>query len=388
MSSSSKLPGSSSFSIRSRAVSLPLACCFSTASSEAEWIAWSRSSRSWASFSSCVSGTFWRMAGRDSMLAVMPSRIVRVGVVATAASLALAAPAPAYMTDVEDVIDQHLSTSTATQDITLGCPGTKSLLGVGASAFLGAELGLFQVGTIGNQVDGFFVEAAETDPLETNWSLTGHGICVQGTATPPPLGAADSYVKAVRVKRTTGSESSADKDLLAECPGSRVPIAGGGGILTERPNRGVAFEALIPPAQPAAWGARAHETDPTDAAWRLSAAVICANLFTETATSDYVGAGTLFTFEGSSADSRRVKSVSERCPGDLFAVGGGALIRDAAFDFVGDPDVVLTRSEPAKINHGKAKRWVAEATEIDRTDLVWKVEAHVVCVPLDGGPPA
>ena len=39
MSSSSNEPGSSSFSIRSRAVSLPLACCFSTASSEAEWIA-------------------------------------------------------------------------------------------------------------------------------------------------------------------------------------------------------------------------------------------------------------------------------------------------------------------------------------------------------------
>jgi hypothetical protein len=37
--------GSSSFSIRSRAVSLPFACCFSTASAEAEWIACSRRSR-------------------------------------------------------------------------------------------------------------------------------------------------------------------------------------------------------------------------------------------------------------------------------------------------------------------------------------------------------
>jgi hypothetical protein len=322
------------------------------------------------------------------MLGVMPRRIVRFGLIAAAVSLAFAAPAPAYMTDVEDAIDQHLSTSTATQDITLGCPGTKSLLGVGASAFSGTELGLFQVGTIGNQVDGFFVEAAETDPLDTNWILTGHGICVQGTATPPPLGSADAYVKAVRVTRAIGPESSADKDLLAECPGSRVPIAGGGGIITDAKNRGVAFEALIPPAHPAAWGARAHETDSTDDRWKLSAAVICANLFTETATSNYVGAATLFTFAGSAADSGRVKTVSERCPGDTFAVGGGALIRDAAFDFVGDPDVVLTRSEPAGIEKGKAKRWVAEATEIDRTDLVWKVEAHVVCAPLDGGPPA
>ena len=52
VSSSWKEPGSSSFSIRSRAVSLPFACCFSTAFSEAEWIAASRSSWSWASFSS------------------------------------------------------------------------------------------------------------------------------------------------------------------------------------------------------------------------------------------------------------------------------------------------------------------------------------------------
>ncbi len=40
VSSSWKLSSSSSFSIRSRAVYLPFACCFSTAFSDAEWIAW------------------------------------------------------------------------------------------------------------------------------------------------------------------------------------------------------------------------------------------------------------------------------------------------------------------------------------------------------------
>src|SRR4029078_10572530 len=53
--------GSRGFPIRSRAVSLPFACCFSTAFSEPWWIAASRSSSSWASFSSYVSGLFWRM---------------------------------------------------------------------------------------------------------------------------------------------------------------------------------------------------------------------------------------------------------------------------------------------------------------------------------------
>ena len=51
VSSSSNEPGSSSFSIRSRAVSLPLACCFSSACGLV-WAACSRSSWSWASFSS------------------------------------------------------------------------------------------------------------------------------------------------------------------------------------------------------------------------------------------------------------------------------------------------------------------------------------------------
>ena len=52
VSSSWNEPGSSSFSIRSRAVYLPFACCFSTAAAEAEWIASSRSSWSWPSSSS------------------------------------------------------------------------------------------------------------------------------------------------------------------------------------------------------------------------------------------------------------------------------------------------------------------------------------------------
>ena len=53
VSSSWKEPGSSSFSIRSRAVYLPFACCFSTASlGSRRGAAASRSSWSWASFSS------------------------------------------------------------------------------------------------------------------------------------------------------------------------------------------------------------------------------------------------------------------------------------------------------------------------------------------------
>src|SRR5215217_5372071 len=63
VSSSWKEPGSSSFSTRSRAVYLPFACCFSTAASDPWWTAAWRSSSSCASFSSYVSGLFWRMAG-------------------------------------------------------------------------------------------------------------------------------------------------------------------------------------------------------------------------------------------------------------------------------------------------------------------------------------
>src|SRR3954471_2582971 len=64
VSSSWKEPGSSSFSIRSRAVYLPLACCFSTACWEAWWIAAARSSSSWARRSAKVSGLFSRIRAR------------------------------------------------------------------------------------------------------------------------------------------------------------------------------------------------------------------------------------------------------------------------------------------------------------------------------------
>src|SRR4051812_39077784 len=45
--------------MRSRAVSLPFACCFSIAISS--WCALARNSSSCSTFSSYVSGTFWRM---------------------------------------------------------------------------------------------------------------------------------------------------------------------------------------------------------------------------------------------------------------------------------------------------------------------------------------
>src|SRR3954468_5641717 len=81
VSSSWKVPGSSSFSTRSRAVSLPFSCCFSTAFSEAEWIAASRSSWSRASFSSYVSGTFWRAIGAGEFTGPRPELPVRALVV-------------------------------------------------------------------------------------------------------------------------------------------------------------------------------------------------------------------------------------------------------------------------------------------------------------------
>ena len=67
VSSSWKDPGSSSFSIRSRAVCLPRSCCFSSASGD-EWTAASRSSCRCASRSSKVSGLCWRWVIAPRML--------------------------------------------------------------------------------------------------------------------------------------------------------------------------------------------------------------------------------------------------------------------------------------------------------------------------------
>jgi hypothetical protein len=304
-------------------------------------------------------------------------------------ALVVPATASAFLKDVQEVVQQHVSTSTPTQNETLNCPASKTWIATGATAFglEDTELGLFQMGPVGIDFDSFFGEAAETDPLDGNWSLTVHGICVQPTATPPPAGGAGTYVKDVKVKRAISVFSSSDKAILAECKGGRSPIAGGGGIFTKGANKGVAFNALSPPASPAAWSATAQETDPTGHDWKLSASVVCADLFNETDTSNYAGPFTQSNRATSAVNSKPTKTISQNCPDAYRVVGGGALIRDATKGFVGDPDVVITRSEPAKIKHGQAKRWVAEATELDNTDLEWSVEAYIVCTELDAGPP-
>src|SRR4051794_14509606 len=81
VSSSWNEPGSSSLSMRSRAVSFPRSCCFSTAASDPAWAAWRSSSSCWT-FSSYVSGFFWRLIGAVTLLAAI-----------------LAAAAPAHAAD-------------------------------------------------------------------------------------------------------------------------------------------------------------------------------------------------------------------------------------------------------------------------------------------------
>src|ERR1700754_3474176 len=71
VSSSWKEPGSSSFSIRSRAVYLPFACCFSTAFSDAWSTTAARSSSSCANRSANVSGAFWRIGGMTLYLGLV-----------------------------------------------------------------------------------------------------------------------------------------------------------------------------------------------------------------------------------------------------------------------------------------------------------------------------
>jgi hypothetical protein len=262
-------------------------------------------------------------------------------------------------------------------------------MGTGGSAFglEATELGLYQLGPVGIDFDSFVAEAGETDPLDPNWSLTVHGVCAQPTATAPPAGAAATYLKDVKVVRSVSASNSRDKAQRADCTAGRSPIAGGGGIFVRGDNKGVAFDALIPPASPAAWLAEAKETDATRRDWKLSAAAVCANVSTETDTADYAGKFTQFNFSHSAFNSKPVKGVKHRCGAAGSIVGGGALIRDDAGAFIHDPNLVITRSEPAEIDHGVAEAWNAEATELDPTDTDWQVEAFVVCAPLDGGPP-
>jgi hypothetical protein len=306
-------------------------------------------------------------------------RIAAASLAAATALLTGATTAPAGgLRDFSVVPVGSSLTSSASRTLTAGCPATKYALGGAAfvSPALG-NLGLFSAGVAGpNWVAG----AGETDSESAAWRLNARAFCAVYTATPPPLNGAAGYAKAVEIVRKHSDSSSAPgRAVTVPCPGGKTAISGGGRIAP--PNIDVGLTALQRVNANTAWRVAAHEVDATGAEWTLYASVICANVTTETPTSDYA-TGYASPNMQFPLSSMPLQSVAPSCQGGAFTVGGGALVQGATPGQPPPSGVVLTSSEPLGAG------WLAIAHETDPTTATWRVSATAICSPLNGGPPA
>ena len=297
------------------------------------------------------------------MLDAMGRWIRAAGAVASLAALVAlvgAASAGAYLRAVTHATHSIPSSSNTTQSHALNCPSGKSLVGAGVHA--GGDLtgvALSEAGwTVGT--GALFGAAGETDDHAGNWGLNLDATCAERIGVLAPAGTAADYVKNVRVVSAQTRTNSKPKSIGTACPGAREPIAGGGSIVSEGKNRGVALWANsyygpppVPVPLPPTWGISAHETDPTARKWKLGVAAICANFETETAARNYVKAEYYVVDAGSESSDRAQRDVAACERGDAI-VGGAAVIYDDPGGPLVDPNVALTRSAPADIRHHRA----------------------------------
>lgn len=309
-------------------------------------------------------------------------RTVGATVAVATGLLIAAAPASGWLRDVSVVQDSSPSNSSARKFLSIACPGGKIALGAAAFTTPLANLGINRAapppnagGTVG------WAGTTETDSVGPAWTLHGRAFCAANVATPPPIGGAGNYVKAVEIVRNrSGSNSQPVKSATARCPAGKHAISGGGRIEGNFANLAITATHRVEGNR--GWRVEAREVDEAAASWRVHASAVCANVRTETATADYAGP----TFFGPDMlfplGSGTLQSVAPSCPAGTFVVGGGSAVLGPA----GQPpptDVSLIASEPPG-----ASAWLAIARETDPTNAQWRVAARVLCAPLNGGPPA
>ena len=290
------------------------------------------------------------------------------------------ASAATFLRDLTVVQRSSATSSSTGKALPASCPAGNNSLG--GSAFASpalSNLGLSAVGAGGpGTASG---GASETDSESAAWRLHTRAFCVTTTSAPLTKNAAATYVKAVQiVRRQSGGNSQPAKSVTVNCPAGKTAISGGGRIAP--PNIDVGLTVMQRVRVGTAWRVAAHEVDATSAAWTLHASVVCANVTTETATSDYA-AGYASLGLGSPVSSMPLQSISRSCPGGGWtAVGGGAFVEGAAPGQPPPSDVVLTSSEPLPAG------WLAIARETDPTNQPWRVVGVAICSLLNGGPPA
>jgi hypothetical protein len=332
------------------------------------------------------------------------ARLVVVLLACAVTTLTAAAPAPAYLRNFNVSSASTPSNSVSAKSRYVRCPVGKFAIGTGGlvSPF-SDNLGLDRLFVYFGQrvAEG---GAVETDPLVNRWLAGAHAFCATASLAPPPQGGAASYVKQVTIRRVkTLANSASAKVLTVACPSSgpaRSPSSIGGGGAIDSASPDIVFESMERVAGGTAWRVRAHETDPTNAAWELEVHAVCANITTEIATANYVAppapnnaVGVYGPYSSTAPSSAPVQSLMVNCPVppsnpvNTFIIGGGARVVGSGLRVTPPADVVLTQSHPAgtgPISNG----WFAQARETDFTNLAWQLQVRAVCANFSGGPPA
>jgi hypothetical protein len=297
-------------------------------------------------------------------------------------SLAVAAPAGAYLRDFTSTQVLTPSNSNTIKSLNFVCPGGKTAIGTGAGIPLISNLGIDNLWVFFGQ-KAVFDGAAETDSESLSWALTDRAWCATSTAVKPNTGGAATYIKNVTIVRNqSSSNSNYAKSVVAKCPAESPTAIGGGGKIEG--SNDVAFDQIQRLSGGTQLRIKAHEVDATTASWDVEAHAICANTTSAVATNTYADA--VVSQESAVGLSSLNKSTTANCPAGKFAVGGGALLAGPGLNFPPpDPNVVITESRPAG-DSTAATGWTASAVETDPTGATWRLQVRAVCAALNAPP--
>ncbi len=323
---------------------------------------------------------------RISLLAGFIAVFVALIALAVLAAL-LPAPASAYLLDKGFVLSSTSSSSSFQKSKDTSCPAGQRAIGGGAfvNPFYD-NLALQSAGPL-YSVGKFVTAAAETDPVAGSWRLRDVAYCFQSTNNSPNfflVANGARYIKSVRImNRLSSSSSVGTKAESVDCGPGRKAISGGAEVVTT--SRNIALQRSSRAGGGREWRARAKEVDSTSASWRLRVSVVCANVTTESGTSDYahpIILNSATTSLGSSSVRTNFVGCSLGAPFQQ-AIGGGAAVLGSRSSGA-SRNVALTESRPARL--GTERRWEATARETDPTSSQWRLRVWIVCAGFAPGP--
>jgi hypothetical protein len=299
------------------------------------------------------------------------------GAICTSA-LAAAAPADAYLRDLQ-TLDTGLSTNSLDRKtVQSRCPAGKTALGAGAVLRPAQGTAI----PTGLALQGVFpagdITADEADPISGVWTLAGQTQCATVSATrPPTLATSGPYVKNVRiVSSPLGYNRTFRKEEAVDCPAD-APVPIGGGFFFDGTARNSAHLAAGRSLRLGGrFAAEAHRTDVSLVAWALSASAICADVSSPARPGQSYVTNLSPHSAASPINSTSLKSVVAECPPGKILVGGGGYVETPGTN---PPFSVVLRSSGPSAPAGRPQYWFASGYEEDPESPSWRVVAKAIC---------